>query len=187
MSNEIYNCHCVCVLSRFSCARLFATLWTVAHQAPLSMGFSRQEYWSGLPRPSPGNLLAQGSNSHLFCLLHWQVSSSPLAPPSLPLPPNPFLDSPHCWDDWPLPFIKPFQDSPSSAAKVLNSWSTDIRQIRGQEPFEDVQTTDMTMSIPWESIPDMTMSIPFKSHSLEKVCGSPRGKNHWPTGDKQIP
>ena len=34
--------------------RLFATLWTVACQAPLSMGFSRQEYWSGLPCPSPG-------------------------------------------------------------------------------------------------------------------------------------
>ena len=33
-----------------------ATLWTVAHQAPLSMGFSRQEYWSGLPCPSPGDL-----------------------------------------------------------------------------------------------------------------------------------
>ena len=36
--------------------RLFATLWTVAHQASLSMGFSRQEYWSGLPFPSPGDL-----------------------------------------------------------------------------------------------------------------------------------
>ena len=34
----------------------FATLWTIAHQAHLSMGFSRQEYWSGLPRPSPGDL-----------------------------------------------------------------------------------------------------------------------------------
>ena len=34
--------------------RLFATPWTVAYQAPLSMGFSRQEYWSGLPFPSPG-------------------------------------------------------------------------------------------------------------------------------------
>ena len=39
-----------------SCVRFFVTLWTVAHQAPLSMGFSRQEYWSGLPIPSPGNL-----------------------------------------------------------------------------------------------------------------------------------
>ena len=36
--------------------RLFATPWTVAHQAPSSMGFSRQEYWSGLPFPSPGDL-----------------------------------------------------------------------------------------------------------------------------------
>ena len=34
---------------------LFATLWTVAHPAPLSMGFSRQEYWRGLPFPSPGD------------------------------------------------------------------------------------------------------------------------------------
>ena len=36
--------------------RLFATPWTVAYQAPLSMGFSRQEYWSGVPFPSPGDL-----------------------------------------------------------------------------------------------------------------------------------
>ena len=36
--------------------RLFATPWTVAHQAPLSMGFSRQKYWSGLPFPSPGDI-----------------------------------------------------------------------------------------------------------------------------------
>ena len=43
------------MLSCFSCVRLFATLWTVAHQAPLSMGFSRQEYWSGLPCPPPGD------------------------------------------------------------------------------------------------------------------------------------
>ena len=43
------------MLSRFSHVQLFATLWTVAHQAPLSMGFSRQEYWSGLPFPPPGD------------------------------------------------------------------------------------------------------------------------------------
>ena len=39
-----------------SCVQLFATPWTVAYQAPPSMGFSRQEYWSGLPFPSPGDL-----------------------------------------------------------------------------------------------------------------------------------
>ena len=44
------------VLSRYSRVRLFATLWTLALQAPLSLGFSRQEYWSGLPCPPPGHL-----------------------------------------------------------------------------------------------------------------------------------
>ena len=44
---------CVQLLSHI---RLFATLWTVAHQAPLSMGYSRQEYWKGLPFPTPGDL-----------------------------------------------------------------------------------------------------------------------------------
>ena len=44
------------VLSCFSCVRLFAALWTVALQAPLSVGFSRQEYWSGLPCPPPADL-----------------------------------------------------------------------------------------------------------------------------------
>ena len=45
-----------CVLSCFSCVRLCVTLWTVAYQAPLNTGFSRQEYWSGLPWPPPGDL-----------------------------------------------------------------------------------------------------------------------------------
>ena len=43
-------------IHRHSCVWLFVTLWTVAHQASLSMGFSQQEYWSGLPCPSPGDL-----------------------------------------------------------------------------------------------------------------------------------
>ena len=45
-------CVCVCVQS-LRCVQLFATPWTIAHQALLSMGFSRQEYWSGLPFPPP--------------------------------------------------------------------------------------------------------------------------------------
>ena len=46
----------LCVLSRFSRVQLFATPWTVAFQAPLSMRFPRQEYWSRLPFLSPGDL-----------------------------------------------------------------------------------------------------------------------------------
>ena len=49
---------CVSLLSHFSC--VFATPWAVACQALLSMGFSRQEYWSGLPRPPPGYLPNSG-------------------------------------------------------------------------------------------------------------------------------
>ena len=45
-----------CMLNHFSRVLPFVTLWTVARQAPLSVGFSRQEYWSGLPRPLPGDL-----------------------------------------------------------------------------------------------------------------------------------
>ena len=49
-------CMCAYMVSRFSCVQLCATLWTVACQASLSVGFSRQEQWSGLPCPSPGHL-----------------------------------------------------------------------------------------------------------------------------------
>ena len=57
------------------------TPWTVTCQAPLSMGFSRQESWSGLHALLREIFPTQGSNLHLLCLPHWQVGSSPLAPP----------------------------------------------------------------------------------------------------------
>ena len=63
----------VCMLSCF-----FSTLWTVARQAPLSMGFFRQEYWLGCHAFLQRIVLFQGLNSHLLCLLHWQTSSLPL-------------------------------------------------------------------------------------------------------------
>jgi len=62
----------------FRRVRLSVTPWTVACQAPLSMGFSRQGYWSGLPFPTLGDLPDQRSNSRLSFLLHWQVDSLPL-------------------------------------------------------------------------------------------------------------
>ena len=51
------------MLSHFSLLQLFATLYTVAHQAPLSMGILRQEYWSGLPYARPGDLPDSGIKS----------------------------------------------------------------------------------------------------------------------------
>ena len=56
-----------------------------SHQAPLSMGFSRQEYWSGCYALLQKIFLTQGSNLHLSYLLHWQAGSLQLAPPGKPL------------------------------------------------------------------------------------------------------
>ena len=61
---------------------LFATPWTVAQQAPLSMGFSRQEYWSGLPCPPPGGLPNQGIQPRSPLL---QLDSLPSEPPGNPM------------------------------------------------------------------------------------------------------
>ena len=75
-----------CMLSHFSCVGLFATPWAVPCQAPLSMGFSRQEDWSGLPFPPPGDLLNPEIELTFtsLSLLHWQMGSLPLAPPGKP-------------------------------------------------------------------------------------------------------
>ena len=56
------NMH-VCVLNHFSHVRVFVTQWTGAHQAPLSMEFSRQEYWSGMPFLSPGSGRSPGGGN----------------------------------------------------------------------------------------------------------------------------
>ena len=72
-----------CVQSRFSCVNS-VTLWTVARQAPLSMGFSRREYWSGLPCPPPGDLPDPGIELTSLMSPALQAGSLPLAPPGKP-------------------------------------------------------------------------------------------------------
>ena len=74
----------MCVLSCFSHVRLFVTLWTVAHQAPLSMCFSRQDTGVGCHSLLQGIFLTQGLNLHLLSLLHWQAGSLPVVPPEKP-------------------------------------------------------------------------------------------------------
>ena len=68
-----------CMLSRFRCVQLFATLGTIACQAPLSVGFSRQDFWSGLPCPPPGDLpnpeiepLTPALQADSLPLSHWR-------------------------------------------------------------------------------------------------------------------
>ena len=102
-----------CLLSCFSHVCLFVTLWTVTHQAPLSMELSRQEYWSGFVPASRGSL--QGSNQCLLWLFLWQTSSLPVAPPGKP---NNKLLCP--WDS-------PGKNTGVGSHPVLQgpSWSTD--------------------------------------------------------------
>ena len=68
---------CVRTLSHFSPVWIFATPWTVAHQAPLSIGFSRQESWSGLPCPPPGDLPNPGIEPRSPTLQADNLSSEP--------------------------------------------------------------------------------------------------------------
>ena len=63
--------------------QLLATPWTVAHQAPLSMGFSRQEYWSGLPFPSPGDLPDPGIEPRSPTLQADALTSEPPGKPHI--------------------------------------------------------------------------------------------------------
>ena len=69
------------VLSHCSHVPLFVTLWTAARQAPLSMGFSRQEYWSGLPRPPPEDLPNPRMEPVSPVSLQWQADYLPLGAP----------------------------------------------------------------------------------------------------------
>ena len=75
-----------CILSRFSLAQLFSTLWTVACQTPLSMGFSRQEYWGGLPCPPPEDLPDPGTEPASLMSPALAGRFLPLAPPGKPTP-----------------------------------------------------------------------------------------------------
>ena len=86
LPNNLYLGQCLFLLliswsKSLSCVWLFVTPWTVAHEFPLSMGFSRQEYWSGLPCPPPGNLPDPGIEPKSPAL---RTDSLPSEPPGKP-------------------------------------------------------------------------------------------------------
>ena len=122
----------LCVLSHFSHIQLFATLWTVVYQVPLSMGFSRQKYWGGFPFSSPRELLTQGLNLHLFCLLNWQAGSLPLVPPGNP--------EAQVWC------------AAAAAAKSLQSCPTQCDPIDGSPPGFPVPRILQARTLEWVAI-----------------------------------
>ena len=83
------------LLSCFNCVHIFETLWIIGCQAPLPMGFSRQEYWSGLPCPPAGNI----SNPEIESV---SLTSPALTPPGKPKSTMHIPASPHCWISFPF-------------------------------------------------------------------------------------
>ena len=82
LSFQVKGSVCVCVdawTHTLSCVQPFATPWTESHQAPLSMAFFRQEYWSGLPFPTPSDLPDPGIDTVSLVFPLWQAYSLPLA------------------------------------------------------------------------------------------------------------
>ena len=128
-----------CVLSHFSCVQLFVTLWTVAHQAPLSMGFFRQKYWSALPCPPPGDLLDPGieaaslvspsDGDSLHNCLHWQVGFLLTKPPGKPV----FNTSQHKSSLTSLHKYFPFLYLPGSSPSRIQGNAQDERRRRMRE------------------------------------------------------
>ena len=113
-----------CVLSRSSCVWVFATPWAIALQAPLSMGFSRQEYWSGLPCPPPGDLPNPGIEPGSSAL---QANSLPSEQPGKPMDYilhqylgenySSIQSLSHVWL-----FVTPWTAARQSSLSITNSW-----------------------------------------------------------------
>ena len=178
------------MLSHFSCVWLFATLWTIACQAPLSMGFSRQEYWSALPCPPPGDLPNPGLKP--ASLMHWQVGSLPLAPPGKPqkesvLTFKPFLPLSFvvvvggfclsCCGAWGILVLRPEIEPKSPCIDALEAWHSHALIIG---PASEVSL--WCSFVPQQFIPrrrqwhPTPVLLPGKSHGRRSLVGcSPWG------------
>ena len=140
--------------------RLFATPWIVAYQALPSMGFSRQEYWSRLQCPLPGDLPDPESSPCLLHLLHGQVGSLPLAPPR-----RPFMTSPN------------LNSLPSLVAQAVKSICLQCRRPRF-DPWVE--------KIPWRRRWQPTpVLLPGESHGWKSLVGyNPWGRKESDTTEQ---
>ena len=136
------------------------TLWTAAYQAPLSMGFSRRECWSGLPRPPPGIFLTQVLNPCLLCLLPWHVNSLPGVPPGTPQVPHICINTQICFS---LPDLSPsvWQRSLSKLAGIVlqetqasgfRSWSSHLLALWTWANYS-TSLISTSSALQWEWIP----------------------------------
>ena len=182
-----------CMLNRFSHVWHFVTLWTVAHQAPLSVGFSRQEYWSGLLCPPPGDLPDSG------------VETKSLLSPALA---SRFFTTSATWEAHSLQFGSNKTLSFCSYSRLLfiftESWSGDIcrdpNEAGSREPLGSDESSlpdylrltlrEICNSLPWVTAlqdaaasPQCSAHLPFASRSITglKARQAPKGEvKVWP-------
>ena len=140
------------MLSHFSCVWLFVTLWTLAHQAPLSVGFSRQEYWNGLPCPPSGGLIGKSRQTlkkKLISILQNTIRKQKKMETSL----TPFMNS-------------------------LFFWCKTQREKKIQENYRQIFLTSLVAKIP-NGIRKLN-TTPHKEHETVILCCCPASKS-WPT------
>ena len=127
--------------------QLFATPWTVAHQAPLFMGFSRQEHWSGLPCPPPGDLPHPRIKPRSSSL---QAASLPLAPPpGLHAPFTPDLHIQLSTVIGLAIWVSPIAQSVKNLPAMQETW---VRSLGREDPLEKEMATYSSIlawKIPW--------------------------------------
>ena len=148
---QVWSCMCVQLLSHIW---LFATPWTVACQAPLSMGFSRQEYWSGLPSTSPGDL-----------------------PNSVIKPASPALAGGFFTTEPPgklHPTVKP---DPFSLGRIYTQASLMAQMVKNLPAKQETRIRSLLLEDPLEeSMANIPVFLPGESHGQRSLAGySPWG------------
>ena len=164
------------VVQSLSRVQLFATPWTVAHQPPPSMGFSRQEYWSGLPFPSPGDLPDPGIKPRSPTLQADALTSEP--------PGKPIFDkggkniqwrkdnllNKWCWENWSTTcermklehFLTPFLMVVQRLKRLPAMWETWVRSLGREDPLEKEMaphSSILAWKIPWTEEPGRLQSM----------------------------
>ena len=161
--------------------RLFVTLWTVARQVPLSVGFSRQEYWSRLPCPLPGDLsdaeITPGSPALQADCLPPEPPGKPLLFPSLSFILLSLFQSQlkqHCWfweDAWSLPITTLSYFHPSSHCICLFIIS------HSQQTVSSMKTMPYTLVYPCTKLRALFLSFVYFVEIKFDLSNSPRQNN----------
>ena len=155
------------MLSHFSHVQLFVTPWTAAHQAPLSMGFSRQEYWSGLLCPPPDRLISIPMSIHKPISRLMPEPISILTPISIYLSTDLSVGCPHSPPGG-LPCWNPMPPGTAGTPIKVRQGSTLCSKLAAGQNSPGQQDSVHFLIVPWKS--------QWQSHTCENMLVGFRGK-----------